>query len=136
MPDPELLLRLNEDLRPPSIIVLGTTKLTREQQIAWETFGMGLALSNQELLTTTAAGTARAVTTGYTKAGRAAKTFTGIPTHQNVVAFVDDDLEKQLDKRLPGWKDLNWVIVSPDRLDDFISTYLFVLNELGTDFRK
>lgn len=119
-------------LRPSSIIVLGKSKLTRAQTEAWETFGYGLALSDQELLTTTAKGTALAVATGYTAAGRAVKTLDGAPTHNNVVAFVDDEFEKLLTKKLPDWSRRDWVIVTPDRLDEFMSIYLFVMDELGT----
>ena len=121
------------DLRPPSIIVLGKTKLTQAQFDAWTTFGYGLALSDQELLTTKGKGTALAATTGYTSAGRAAKFLEpGDLPHNNVVAFIDDEFGKILDKRLPDWRSRGWITVSPERLDDFISTYLFVMHELGT----
>lgn len=114
--------------------MLGHTRATNHTLDALHTFGYGLYLHGQALRTTKSRGVAAAVTSGYNAAGgHVHYVEAGDLPHDDVVLFTDDAFEAQLDKKLPDWRQRPWITVTQDRLDDFLSTYLYVLWAEGSD---
>ena len=119
---------------PDSIIVLGKTVTTPAEDDALSTLGYFIAKQEQQLLTTPSAGAPMAVGIGYFEGGGTPKMLErGDLPHDDVIVIFDDALGNALDKRLPDWMTRPWIVVRPERLDDFVSMYITVLHEKGHD---
>lgn len=115
-----------------TIVVIGISKLDKEQDEAVRDIGRAIAHVGKQLVTTKAPGVASAAAAGFKLAGHRA-TFLQQgevpPKEAEVVVIADNDFLTKLAERLPDYTDRGWVIVHTNDLFDFHLKLLQVLTE-------